>query len=69
MAVVFKTFPVYMKVFDADSGSCSNPEAAYFAAARALVVLMTRSRLKSLTDIESGSSASVIVKAAAKMVY
>lgn len=40
MVVVFSTFPVYMNVFDAESGSCSKPRTACCAATKALVVLM-----------------------------
>ena len=55
-----------MKVFDAEPGSCSKARAACWAAAKALVVLMLRSRAKSFREREeSGSFASLLVAAAA----
>lgn len=63
--MVFNMFPVYMKVFEADSGSSLKPKTASWAATKALVVLILRSRVKSLNARERGSSASLIVAAPA----
>ena len=63
--VVFNIFPVYMNVFDAESGSCSNPRTACCAATKALTVLILKSRVKSERERESGFFASFGVAAAA----
>lgn len=52
--VVFNTFPVYMNVLDADSGSCLKARTACCAAAKALVVLTFMSRVKSARVRENG---------------
>ena len=63
--LVFRTLPVYMNVLDAESGSSSNASAACWAATKALVVLMLRSREKFSTGRERGLLASLGVTAPA----
>lgn len=54
-----------MKVLDADSGSSLKAKMACWAATKALLVLMVKSRLKSANGRESGSFGSFRVAAAA----
>jgi hypothetical protein len=63
--VVFKTFPVYMNVLEAESGSCAKPRAACCAATKALAVLMLKSLLKPAKGRESGSFGGLGVNAPA----
>ena len=52
-----------MNVFEAEAGSCANPETASFAATRALVMLIATSRLKSANGRANGSLGGVSVEA------
>ena len=54
-----------MNVFEAESGSFSNPRTACCAATKALVVLMFKSRAKSACGRDNGLFASFEVAAAA----
>jgi hypothetical protein len=54
-----------MNVLDEDPGSCSNANAACCVAAKALTVLMLRSRVKALNDTDKGFFGSLGLAAAA----
>jgi len=64
-AVVFRIFPVKKNDLAASAGSSAKPRAACCAATKALVVLMTRSRLKAASEIANGSLGGEGVQAAA----